>query len=170
MASKGIPRDRLETFVEVYMKTTNASEAARAAGYKGSPKVVSESARKLLRRKDVLEMIETARLVRKATNIATREERQQFWSSVMRGEDIETVNPVTGQPMQGPPPMAARMKASELLGKSEGDFIKRVEVNHGGQVVLVKAEIPDNGRSRVTPPDAERALASPSTSPTSSDG
>jgi hypothetical protein len=46
--------------------------------------------------------------------VATREERQAFWTSVMRGEEGAE--------------MSERLKASELLGKSQLDFKERVEV------------------------------------------
>ena len=44
--------------------------------------------------------------------IATREERQAFWSSVLRSEAEQ---------------MKDRLKASELLGKSNADFIDRFQ-------------------------------------------
>jgi len=44
-------------------------------------------------------------------NIANRAERQQFWTDVMKGE--EDAN------------MSDRLRASELLGKSEADFVER---------------------------------------------
>ena len=59
--------------------------------------------------------------------IASREERQAFWTEVLLGEDKDPV--VTGYDEGGnavviriPPKMADRLKASELLGRSEADF------------------------------------------------
>lgn len=142
MARAGIPQDRLQKFVDVYMATTNATQAARACGYKGTPKVVSETARKLLRREDVQKMIEAARAETKTVSIATREERQEWWTRIMRGEPM----PVTkdGKTKLVPPPLAERRRASELLGKSQGDFIKRVDVKVHGEVVIT---LPDNERA-----------------------
>jgi hypothetical protein len=48
--------------------------------------------------------------------IAGRKERQQFWTELMHNEQAN---------------MTDRIKASELLGKSEGDFLERIE--HTGQ-------------------------------------
>jgi antitoxin (DNA-binding transcriptional repressor) of toxin-antitoxin stability system len=150
--------------VQAFTASGNAAEAARAAGYRGNPKVVSEVARKLLKRPDVQAMIEAIRTTKTATTIATREERQAWWSKIMRGEPITMT--VEGKKVTRPAPLSVQMKASELLGKSEGDFVKRVEVNHGGKVTIVRARIPDNGRSKTTPADAADALnAQPSTSP-----
>jgi phage terminase small subunit len=49
--------------------------------------------------------------------IATRQERQEFWSKIVRdsGED-----------------MRHRLKASELLGRSEADFVERIEESGPG--------------------------------------
>lgn len=51
--------------------------------------------------------------VRADPQIATREERQHFWTSLMYDEGVEA---------------SQRNRASELLGKSQGDFIEQVEV------------------------------------------
>ncbi len=48
-----------------------------------------------------------------AAAIASRAERQAFWTKVMNDNERD---------------LNARLKASELLGKSEGDFLDRVEV------------------------------------------
>lgn len=49
------------------------------------------------------------------SKIKSKTERQAWWSGVM--DDVTQ-------------PMAVRLKASELLGKSEGDFLDRVETTH----------------------------------------
>ena len=61
--------------------------------------------------KDTIKARETQRL---APTIATRQERQEFWTSVLRNEEEAMKN---------------RLKAAELLGKSEGDFLERVEMD-----------------------------------------
>ena len=45
--------------------------------------------------------------------VADRIERQQFWTAIMRG-DL-------------PCGMRERLRAAELLGRSQGDFVKRIE-------------------------------------------
>lgn len=64
--------------------------------------------------------------------IATREQRQGFWTSVLLGLEQQKV--VTGQDAEGndiieeiPHKMADRLKASELLGRSEADFTDKLE-------------------------------------------
>jgi len=53
--------------------------------------------------------------------IASREERQEFWTNVFYGKEEDNTK------------MSDRLKASELLGKSEADFTENV--NHKGKVV-----------------------------------
>jgi phage terminase small subunit len=61
----------------------------------------------------------------KSAKIASAKERQEFWTSIFRGElaDFDTKD---------------RIKASELLGKVQGDFIEKVEHSgpNGGPIVL----------------------------------
>lgn len=62
--------------------------------------------------------VKNARLI--AGAIAAKEDRQAFWTKVMMDEEQN---------------MAFRLKAAELLGKAQGDFIERHE--HAGAVLMV---------------------------------
>ncbi len=62
--------------------------------------------------------------------VATREERQQFWTKIMND---------TGEDMRD------RLRASEILGKSQGDFVERREVKLMSWADLV-SEV-DNARA-----------------------
>jgi phage terminase small subunit len=97
-------------FIEVY--TGNATKAAIAAGY--SKKTAYSIGQELLTKPEIMERIQEREAQRLSECIASREERQEFWTSTMRngGEKI-----------------ADRLKASELLAKSNGDFLERVEAN-----------------------------------------
>ncbi len=53
--------------------------------------------------------------------LADRRDRQRFWTELMQDDEGE---------------MKDRLKASELLGKSEGDFLVRLEAAHQGRVVV----------------------------------
>ncbi len=100
---------RQRAFVEAYCG--NATEAAIAAGY--SAKYAGRNADKLLKNTKVQEALKEREDKRLASLIATREERQRFWTTLMRDEDRKEVD---------------RLKASELLAKSEGDFLERREL------------------------------------------
>lgn len=96
-------------FVEAY--TGNATAAAIAAGYseKTAPFIGAEN----LKKPKILAEIKTRETIRSTPLIASRAERQQFWSSVMRDKEQQ---------------MRDRLKAAELLGKSEADFVERQEI------------------------------------------
>ena len=101
----------------------NATAAALAAGY--SPKTAYSQGQRLLKIVEVQEAIKARETQRLAPTIATRQERQEFWTSVLRNEEEAMKN---------------RLKAAELLGKSEGDFLERVEMEHSGSLNL-QAEV-----------------------------
>ena len=109
-----VAKDKLtakqQAFVDAY--AGNATAAALAAGY--SPKTAYSQGQRLLKIAEVQDAIKAREAQRFAPTIATRLERQQFWTSVLRNEDEA---------------MKDRLKAAELLGKSEGDFLERVEVD-----------------------------------------
>ena len=101
---------RQRAFVEAY--AGNATAAALAAGY--SEKTARSQGQRLLTKADIKDAIKAREAQRLAPTIATRQERQEFWTSVLRNEDEA---------------MKDRLKAAELLGKSEGDFLERVEMD-----------------------------------------
>lgn len=112
---------RQQAFVDAY--TGNGTAAARAAGYEGDDATLAVTANRLLKNAKVKEALDARRRTAEATaasvtatagRIATRLERQSFWTEVMLG-----VGAGMGAEMKD------RLKAAELLGKSEGDFIER---------------------------------------------
>lgn len=96
-------------FVEYY--NGNATQAAIKAGY--SKNYTNSDAFKLLQKPAIIKAITDREKFNQSSHIATRKERQQFWSNIMKDEEI---------------PIVSRLRASELLGKSEGDFLDRSEV------------------------------------------
>ncbi len=97
-------------FIEAY--TGNATKAAIAAGY--SEKTAYSIGQELLTKPEIMERIQEREAQRLSECIASREERQEFWTSTMRS---------------GAEKIADRLKASELLAKSNGDFLERIEAN-----------------------------------------
>ena len=56
--------------------------------------------------------------------IANRHERQRFWTQIVRGELTDIIVGLDGKTVIGrEATLIARMRASELLGKSEADFV-----------------------------------------------
>lgn len=106
-------------FVAAYDGTAPAWKAAQAAGYGGDARTLATTASRLLRNADI-----AAEISKRTADVAafkpevvalvlTRTERQAWWSTVVRDNGAD---------------LALRLRASELLAKSEGDFLERVEV------------------------------------------
>lgn len=108
-----------QRFIEAY--TGNATEAAKVAGY--SEKSAEKIGRDLLRNPTVAEAIRARESQAIKPLIASRQKRQEFWSMTMQD---------TAEDMRN------RLKASELLGKSEGDFLSKVETTgKDGQPLII---------------------------------
>lgn len=113
MAKEKQPRGlsvKQRRFVEAY--DGNATAAAIAAGY--SPKTARSVGQENLTKPDIAKAIKDRENKRMESTILTREERQAFWSDIIRSEDEKNI--------------MAKLKASELLAKSEGDFLDRHEL------------------------------------------
>jgi phage terminase small subunit len=114
---------QMRLFVAAY--EGNATRAAIAAGY--SPRTARQRGSALMQDPRIIDAISRrgaasadpdgliSGIVR--SKIATREERQEFWTVTMNDERL---------------PMKDRLRASDLLGRSQGDFLDRVEVAGDG--------------------------------------
>ena len=100
---------RQRAFVDAY--EGNATRAAIAAGY--SSKTAHVAGSRLLKHVKVSQAIQEREGKEASDRVATRAERQAFWTDIMR---------------DGEAAMKDRLRASELLGKAAGDFLDRVEV------------------------------------------
>lgn len=118
-------------FVEAFTGEAqgNATRAARLAGYGGNEAALAVRGAELVRNRKVQEAIARATEAVRSRAIATREERQEFLTEMMRATELEPKD---------------RIKACEVLGKIQGDFVERHEVEHKTAVVSFVFE--DNGR------------------------
>ncbi len=92
----------------------NATAAARAAGYKGDDVTLATVGAENLRKPQIAAAIAARQAPKTAAVIASREDRQAFWTSVMQDITLDWQH---------------RLKASELLAKSGADFVQKVEVS-----------------------------------------
>lgn len=90
----------------------NATEAARIAGYKGNRQTLGSVGEENLRKPEIIAAIQAR--VQDDPKIAKRKDRQRFWTLVMTSNEVE---------------MKDRLKASELLGRSQRDFVERRELS-----------------------------------------
>lgn len=109
------PRQR--AFVVAYARHGVAERAAIEAGY--SNRTARGSAARLLANAGIRAELSRISSIATTEAVADLRERREFWTRTMRDGDA---------------PMRERLKASELLGKSEGDFLDRVE--QGGEMVV----------------------------------
>jgi phage terminase small subunit len=124
-------------FVEAY--DGNVVDAMTIAGYTGTPSYLEQKGNEFLKNPLISNAIkERSKYKAKLLNtIADREERQALWTDVMRNKDPHAI-PETDQ--YGAPkkpeniPLATRLKASELLGKSEQDFVDTLNIQ--GQLTI----------------------------------
>ena len=97
-------------FVEAY--AGNATAAALAAGY--SKKTAAFIGAENLKKPQIEAAIKSREQNEVRKRIASRQERQEFWTAVLRDEEQKIPD---------------RLRAAELLGKSEGDFLERVDMD-----------------------------------------
>ena len=115
--------DKQKKFVDYYCQSGNATQSAIKAGY--SEKTARSQGQRMLTKVDIQNAIEQRNKDLEDERIADVTEIKQFWTSMFR------------DPMSDP---KDQLKASELLAKTAGAFIEKVE--HSGTVdVNTKAEV-----------------------------
>lgn len=102
---------RRMAFCEAYLVCGNAAQAAREAGY--SERTARSAGQRLLTFDDVREYLEQRNEEISKANTADIEEIREFWTATMRDTDEKT---------------GERLKASELLAKTLGAFLDRLDV------------------------------------------
>jgi phage terminase small subunit len=101
----------------------NGTEACRIAGYKGNDKTLSVVATENLGKPSIAEAIQESR--DNDPLIATVEQVRKFWTETMNDDDNEKRD---------------RLKASELLAKTQGQFIEKRIVHNTGDPQVVKID------------------------------
>lgn len=113
------------TFIDAYLGEAkmNAAQAARIAGYKHPETQGAENLRKLR------PYIDEVMNKRHSNAIATQEEIQKFFTSVVRGEVKEEVVSNNGKILEVPASTKDRLKAAECMGRAYGMFTERKEIS-----------------------------------------
>lgn len=113
-ASKALSKKQL-AFIDLY--DGNLEESAIKAGY--NPISAKRTAIRNMHNATIRHLIQQKREAEIKPQVISRIERQVYWSNIMRDETN---------------PLRDRLRASELLARSEGDFLDRVE--HTGDIEL----------------------------------
>lgn len=122
----GLPPQR-EIFAQAYARHGRATDAYREAYPRSKSKAKSqnEMASRLLADVKVFSRVEELRAKIEDEAIADAKERRRFWTTVMRSAEAD---------------MKDRLKASELSGKADGDFVDRkILQNPDGSPIMLPA-------------------------------
>jgi phage terminase small subunit len=134
--------EKQRRFVEAYTGEAhgNATESARLAGYAGNDVTLGQVGAENLKKPQIAAAIQAAlEPIRKAA-IMTRERRQELLSKFAEGDDPTALADDPEAPFI---PVKDRIKAIEVLGKMQGDFVEKREVTVTNGVTVY---LPDNGR------------------------
>ncbi len=140
----------------------NGTEACRRAGYQGSDDTLAGIASENLKKPAIIDAIKALERDGEDDAIATRKELRELWTRIAFGGETETIVTREGAVVEVVAPLAARLKASELLGKSKGLFVDRVEntganggpmqIEHDGGRLIVMTPEDAAGIARMNPP------------------
>lgn len=128
-------------FADEYMISGNATEAAIKAGYK--KKSAYSIAGQNLKKHEIIQYITERQKKLESKKIAQQKEIFEYLSSVMRGEQIETVMTSDG-PVETPVSVKDRINAAkELLRRNPGDPLIKAQTEKAiaeAKVATVQAE------------------------------
>ena len=113
--------EKQQRFVDYYIASGNAEEAARKAGYNARGNTT-----KLLQNTTIKQAIEERNKTLVSDRIADMEEVKRFWTNTLRDENMDPKH---------------RLKASEYIAKTNAAFIEKQEIKADVDGVLtVKME------------------------------
>jgi len=108
-------------FVREYAIDNNPSKAAERAGLN------ADYGRQLLTKPHIHDAIAELQEEARSNTVLTLSELQEWWSNLVTGQDPDART-------------TDRLKASELLGKSQGAFTDKVEQTGGMRIEVVYAD------------------------------
>lgn len=103
--------EKQQRFVDYYIASGNAEEAARKAGYNARGNTT-----KLLQNTTIKQAIEERNKALVSDRIADMEEVKEFWSNTLRDSEAD---------------LKHRLKASEYIAKTNAAFIEKQEISGG---------------------------------------
>ena len=132
-----------QRFVDEYIISGNATDAAVKAGY--SKKYANTNASKLLQNTTIKSYIDEKLAELQSQKVADQQEVMEYLTAVMRGEKTEPLLVLDGEGTQkvinAVPPVQARTKAAELLGKRYRLFTDKVELDATVEQVVFEDDI-----------------------------
>ncbi len=127
--------EKQRRFVDNYIATANASEAARLSGY--SKRSAYSTGERLLRKAEVSAKIEERLKEMDSERIITNEKIFEHLSDVIAGKMTETVFTPGGKVLTLPVRESDRLRAAEMVLKVRGQFKDKVDVKVDGAQLFV---------------------------------
>lgn len=128
--------ERQARFVDFYIQTGNASEAARKAGY--SKRADYSIGERLLRNVEVRAAIDERLKELESRRVADTQEIIEHLSAVVRGEVTEEVVTQSGKKFVAAVSEKDRLKAADMLLKISGAYREKVDVTVSGAELFVQ--------------------------------
>lgn len=136
-----IMTEKQKRFCDFFVELGNAKEAAIKAGY--SKKTAKQIGQENLTKPDLKDYINSRLSEMESKRIADAQEVLEYLTSVMRGEETETVATSKGLYEDVDVGAKDRLKAAELLGKRHALFTDKVDVA-GTQKVIFVNDVPQD--------------------------
>ena len=122
--------ERQKRFVDFYIQTGNASEAARRAGY--SERIANRIGAENLSKPVIRTAIDERLKELENHRVADTQENLERLTAIARGEVTKEVVTNSGRKVTVQPKVNDRIKATELLLKVQGAFREKVDVEVSG--------------------------------------
>lgn len=133
-----------EAFCMAYAESGNAKQAYMQAGYKvNSENAAAAAATRLLKNVNIKNRLQEIHKQIASDAIMGPKEMQERLTKIARQEATESVLTQDGGEVQRKADFKAALKAMELLGKMQGSFIERREVNMNAGVVVIRDDVPE---------------------------
>lgn len=121
-------------FVDEYIATGNAAEAARRAGYsERTARVIGEQN---LTKLYIREAIEARMKELAAERLMKMQDAQEYLAAAIRGLMTETVVTPNGKKVEAPLKAADRLRALDMYFKIQGAYREKMEVQMSGGELL----------------------------------
>jgi phage terminase small subunit len=129
------PRQR--AFCEHYVKCSNATEAARLAGYSGADLTLKSIGSENLSKPAIAAYIKELQNRASSKRILSADERLAILSEIVTGE-AEGEGTFFGEPVVTRPTFGDRIRASELISKMKGELSEKKQVDGDIRIRIVR--------------------------------
>ena len=131
-----------EAFCLAYVKSGNATQAYKEAGYKcNSEGVVRANASRMLTNANIKSRIAELTKQIASSKIMDAIEAQELLTTIARGEYKDVYVLQNGQTLIKPVTLSVRLQAIDKLLRAQGAYLEKREVNMTGGVVVIRDDI-----------------------------